>query len=709
MFSVTKRIDFITQPHGGYVDPKKFKTIELIPFERTKNIPSAYKPIQGLAVDYLTRFMSGFSKEEAFKISLLGADAVFENDEAKKLLENIKGLDRQSITSACKLVCYDTAYRVGPSAYTPSFREEVEEDLILNISILVKRALSFFKDYGPIAKCGFTFEGGYSEIVSSGDGDFLTNDTLWDFKVSEKPLSSKQTLQLLIYYILGYNSIHKEFKKIKKLGIFNPLLNTVYQLDISEISNETFHVVSRYVLGYDISDEPKCWHTTYREGEYVKTDKNILLEAKMQLYRDKFYDTGFRPENYSDGIHDINIDDYWTYYRHKTRNWRPKFSRTASVKFLKHDGFLMFVSISPNGSTCILQGGQLRKIKKTLQYYYDFMPEYGNLILQKFSKYWNALYSISNQLKSIVPDKEKLRKTMYAEYVQYCKLYDRKPLDFDTWYELNKESVSFDGKVHGCIVDLDYSNHIYLNPYDGTVTSYSAPSKYMKYVYKNVASLISAKRPEMLKSFKKTLALNKGESTSLIVANSSETHSLTTLSDDEIDLYNIPVTDTSMYNLSNRMKVLQSIYDFHLIEVWYDDVLQHYELEAPKLATKRVVSILGKSVEMNCGMIATVIKDNGYKDITVQFEDGTIVEHCRHNKFREGKIRNPNIPKITQQKEPKEKASYVGRTAVMNCGFKATVIEDFGCNNITVQFEDGLIRKNCRRDKFREGKIAHRT
>ena len=285
MFSVTKRIDFITQPHGGYVDPKKFKTIELIPFERTKNIPSAYKPIQGLAVDYLTRFMSGFSKEEAFKISLLGADAVFENDEAKKLLENIKGLDRQSITSACKLVCYDTAYRVGPSAYTPSFREEVEEDLILNISILVKRALSFFKDYGPIAKCGFTFEGGYSEIVSSGDGDFLTNDTLWDFKVSEKPLSSKQTLQLLIYYILGHNSIHKEFKKIKKLGIFNPLLNTVYQLDISEISNETFHVVSRYVLGYDISDEPKCWHTTYREGEYVKTDKNILLEAKMQIQR----------------------------------------------------------------------------------------------------------------------------------------------------------------------------------------------------------------------------------------------------------------------------------------------------------------------------------------------------------------------------------------------------------------------------------------
>jgi hypothetical protein len=44
---------------------------------------------------------------------------------------------------------------------------------------------------------------------------------------------------------------------------------------------------------------------------------------------------------------------------------------------------------------------------------------------------------------------------------------------------------------------------------------------------------------------------------------------------------------------------------------------------------------------------------------------------------------------------------------MMNCGMRATVIEDFGCNDITVKFEDGLIRKHIRRDKFREGKVAH--
>lgn len=48
---------------------------------------------------------------------------------------------------------------------------------------------------------GFTFKGGYSPIVTAGDGDYLTKDTLWDFKVSKKELNSKHTLQLLMYYI----------------------------------------------------------------------------------------------------------------------------------------------------------------------------------------------------------------------------------------------------------------------------------------------------------------------------------------------------------------------------------------------------------------------------------------------------------------------------------------------------------------------------
>ena len=41
--------------------------------------------------------------------------------------------------------------------------------------------------------------GGYTDKITSGDGDFLTVDTLWDFKVLKANIKSQHTLQLLVY------------------------------------------------------------------------------------------------------------------------------------------------------------------------------------------------------------------------------------------------------------------------------------------------------------------------------------------------------------------------------------------------------------------------------------------------------------------------------------------------------------------------------
>ena len=43
----------------------------------------------------------------------------------------------------------------------------------------------------------------------------------------------------------------------------------------------------------------------------------------------------------------------------------------------------------------------------------------------------------------------------------------------------------------------------------------------------------------------------------------------------------------------------------------------------------------------------------------------------------------------------------------MKCGMEAEVIEDFGSNNITVRFEDGLVKEHCTRARFSAGKISH--
>lgn len=96
----------------------------------------------------------------------------------------------------------------------------------------------------------FTFHGGYTNLVSKGDGDFMTGDTLWDFKVSIKPPTSKHTLQILMYYIMGQHSVQKEFQNITRLGVYNPRLNKVYTLDVSAIPIDTIRDVSIDVIGY---------------------------------------------------------------------------------------------------------------------------------------------------------------------------------------------------------------------------------------------------------------------------------------------------------------------------------------------------------------------------------------------------------------------------------------------------------------------------
>ena len=59
----------------------------------------------------------------------------------------------------------------------------------------------------------FTFEPtGYTKIVNAGDGDFLTKDTLWDFKVSKSKIDRKQTLQILMYWIMGKHSGKKNLR-----------------------------------------------------------------------------------------------------------------------------------------------------------------------------------------------------------------------------------------------------------------------------------------------------------------------------------------------------------------------------------------------------------------------------------------------------------------------------------------------------------------
>ncbi|MBX8993061.1 MULTISPECIES: hypothetical protein [Staphylococcus] len=250
MATVTQRIKQVKQPRGGYLNRKSFEVEQLEPDELidTKNESVAPQTI-GLVVDYLTRMILNKDARKAFSISLTGAEIAEELKEAESLLSNIKDNDDQSIINACELVKYDTVYRAG---LMPPETKIPDHKTINNIKSLVDRSLSFFEKIGEFKEDGFTFEGGYTETIHAGDGDFLTEDTLWDFKVSKQVPQKDTTLQLVIYYLMGKASKNSIFDNIRYIGIFNPRLNRIYKYDMKKADPDMINTIKREVIGYEV-------------------------------------------------------------------------------------------------------------------------------------------------------------------------------------------------------------------------------------------------------------------------------------------------------------------------------------------------------------------------------------------------------------------------------------------------------------------------
>lgn len=252
-YSVTQRIKQINQPRGGYINPRTLEVVSLGEGADALNPGETVSPgLIGSAVDYLTRFMLGDPVKEAFAISMLGARRIGMHSKASRLMAGIEGLDDRSIINAVKLSGFDVCFRSNPGNYRSVEGINPDEPTIQNVRAMVERSLRFFNEYGPVVFGGFTFEGGYTDTVSSGDGDFMTADTLWDFKVSKARPTKNHTLQLLMYWRMGLCSIHTEFQNIRYLGIYNPRLNEVYRISVDDILRDVITEVDRDVIGYPV-------------------------------------------------------------------------------------------------------------------------------------------------------------------------------------------------------------------------------------------------------------------------------------------------------------------------------------------------------------------------------------------------------------------------------------------------------------------------
>lgn len=316
--SVTQRVKETEQPRGGYVKRTDMTNIPLGAGEEELGPENIHSNLVGLAVDYLARIMTGALAEDAFTVAQRGAlllvnpssvdeGIIFDclekaylqgieqnkpvdldefkttfrkivssiSDEnfqrlayaAQKLAEmlaSVKGLDDESIISAVKLSSLDVCFRAGVDRYRPMEGINPDKTTIGNIRVMVERSLRFLDLYGPKTLDGFTFDDGYTETVSFGDGDFLTEDTLWDFKVSKRPVNKDWTLQIMMYWRMGLRSGQPEFKTIKYLGIYNPRKNEVDRIAVNDIPSDVIDTVDYDVIGYK---RPKTQKHGKRQGK----------------------------------------------------------------------------------------------------------------------------------------------------------------------------------------------------------------------------------------------------------------------------------------------------------------------------------------------------------------------------------------------------------------------------------------------------------
>ena len=123
------------------------------------------------------------------------------------------------------------------------------------------------------------------------------------------------------------------------------------------------------------------------------------------------------------------------------------------------------------------------------------------------------------------------------------------------------------GNIHGCIIDIDFYNHIYVNPIDMKITGYWASNIINKKVYPSVPALIKKRCPKL---FIKYSNLIKEDSKNLPILVNGEQLSSAVLPKDYLD--------TDIYKVSREIKKMQKLKS-NILTTWYEIVDEHIMIE----------------------------------------------------------------------------------------------------------------------------------
>ncbi len=282
-----------------------------------------------------------------------------------------------------------------------------------------------------------------------------------------------------------------------------------------------------------------CGHTHQNafikgeDGTTVFADNQIGYEPKKWTLQSFLIDRlWYDPfENYKDGIYPITSDEYAEFNKGRGIMCNGC-SYPGKLLMLKRGKSYMFL-LQTTQSLCILIGGQRKKLnRKNVAYYFANMAQYVEKVRELIKPYQMVMQRLSEEVKRI----------------------------------------GGTGRIHGCIVDIGFFTHIYVNPYDGRMTPYFAWDITARKPFASVEKLLEKEEPQLLSSFHAQMQKHAIP----LIGSKTDSDAM------KIEEAVLPkwIYGTAMYEPSRIMKSIQYVWEQNVIRIWNDDVLYETSLNA---------------------------------------------------------------------------------------------------------------------------------
>ena len=265
------------------------------------------------------------------------------------------------------------------------------------------------------------------------------------------------------------------------------------------------------------------------DGVAVLYDNQVGYKPKMwhlnQFSLERYYDPF---ESWEDGIYQITPQQYMDFNAGRGIQMEY-FRQQGDIYALKQKGVYMFM-LQYGLGLYLLRGGQKLNVFRSLKYYAANLKKYVENIQMAFRPYRTTLDEIASEVKRF----------------------------------------GGSGYVHGSIVDIDFYNHIYLDPFDGYIMPYFAFDVTGRREFRSVQEMLESSPfpalgsdgTPMLSAYTKLLDAG-GVS---ILAPTVKEAALAVVPMEILDERNI-------YAPSRVMKSIQYLLDKGVVRVWNDAVL----------------------------------------------------------------------------------------------------------------------------------------